>query len=69
VKLTETDFGTAVPIDGYGPGFFRVAGEVIEGDLIMLPDAHGVWDGSWTRLIERKADYDVLFIGQGKDID
>ena len=46
MKLTPVDFGTAVPIDGYGPGFFRVAGEVVQGDLLMLPAGYGAWDGS-----------------------
>lgn len=68
MKLTEVDFGTMVPIDGYGPGFFRVSGEVIEGHLMMTPRSYGAWDGSWDAIIAAKGDFDVLFLGRGGDI-
>ena len=31
MRLNEVVFDDAVPVDGYGPGFFRIGGEVIEG--------------------------------------
>jgi len=33
--LNEITFSTATPIDGYGPGFFRIAGEALNGALCV----------------------------------
>jgi uncharacterized protein len=37
MRITEVDFGTGTPIDGYGPGFFRVGGAVVQGASLVLP--------------------------------
>ena len=37
MRLNEMVFTDAVPVDGYGPGFFRISGEVHEGALLLLP--------------------------------
>jgi uncharacterized protein len=34
---SEVDFSDRLPIEGYGPGFFRVAGAIHEGPLALLP--------------------------------
>ena len=41
MRMTEISFAGATPIDGYGPGFFRVAGQVLEGAMCVtrLEDA------------------------------
>ena len=31
MRLTEISYGTAKPVEGYGPGFFRVGGHVLRG--------------------------------------
>ena len=33
MRLNEVTFGEGTPIDGYGPGFFRVGGERREGPV------------------------------------
>ena len=31
MQLSEIQYDHATPIDGYGPGFYRIGGQVIEG--------------------------------------
>ena len=37
MRLNEVSYTDAAPIDGYGPGFFRVGGEVHQGAVLLLP--------------------------------
>ncbi len=39
MRLTEVSYGSARAIEGYGPGFFRVAGHVLRGACLITP-----WD-------------------------
>jgi hypothetical protein len=45
MRITEVEFGTGTPIDGYGPGFFRVGGTVREGAVLVLPGSVSGWTG------------------------
>jgi uncharacterized protein len=70
MRLTEVTYDNAQPIDSYGPGFFRVAGKVIEGPVLVTP-----WDaGPWGGLDDTAAPLaligkiDVLFVGTGAEI-
>lgn len=67
VQTNEADFWGRVPVDGYGPGFFRVRGVVHEGPLALLPDGPLPWRGldDIDLFIERAADFDILIIGTG----
>ena len=70
MRLNEIDFNGLPPIDGYGPGFFRVNGEVIEGNIIMAPTGAKPW-GGWEDLdtiIAHSGDLDVLFLGMGAEV-
>jgi uncharacterized protein len=67
VRLTEISYGTARPIDGYGPGFFRVAGRVLRGALLVTPWDAGPW-GGWPDTAAPLAlagRIDVLLCGTG----
>ncbi|OOY20762.1 hypothetical protein BMI86_09595 [Thioclava sp. DLFJ5-1] len=68
--LTEANFGASLPIDGYGPGFFRVAGEVTRGSIWVAGEEMGSWGGLDDRApLRALADkLDVLFIGTGEEI-
>lgn len=68
--MTPTDFEGAVPIDGYGPGFFRVGGIVHHGAVIVAGQGARPWGGldDIAPLLELAASVDVLFLGMGKDI-
>jgi uncharacterized protein len=67
VRTYEVSFEGRLPIDGYAPGGFRVAGAVHRGPLALLPDGILPWDGlpDLTPLLERAADFDVLLVGTG----
>ena len=70
MQLTEISFGEARPIDGYGPGFFRVGGEVFEGHVLCLPDGVRLWGGfdAPEALTALAGALDVLLIGTGAEI-
>ncbi len=46
MAMKPTDFDGAVPVDGYGPGFFRVGNEVIQGPVLVTPRGGRAWGGS-----------------------
>lgn len=68
--LSETDFGSALPIDGYGPGFFRIAGEVHRGAVLVHANVKSDWGGydDLDTLKALEGQVDVLFIGTGARI-
>jgi uncharacterized protein len=70
MKLSETEFSGGQPIDSYGPGFFRISGTVITGNIFIFEDDNEPWEGfaATARLIALKNSYDVLFIGTGSDV-
>ena len=45
MRLNEITFTDAKPVEGYGPGFFRIGGEVIEGAVLTGPTGTGAWGG------------------------
>ena len=45
MRLTEVTYGSAKAIEGYGPGFFRVAGHVLRGPCLITPWDAGAWGG------------------------
>lgn len=70
VRLTEIPFDEARPIDGYGPGFFRVGGEVLTGAVLVTAKAARLWDGydAQAPLIALAGEIDVLLIGTGAEM-
>jgi uncharacterized protein len=70
MQVSETQFDGAVPVDGYGPGFFRVGGQVIEGPVLVSADGPHMWGGltDVATLMELVGKVDVLFCGMGADI-
>lgn len=70
MAMKPTDFAGAVPVDGYGPGFFRVGGKVIEGAVIVQDSGGRAWGGLQDRdaLLALGGQVDVLFLGMGADI-
>jgi uncharacterized protein len=70
MRLNEVTFTNAVPVDGYGPGFFRIGGEIYEGPVLVLPSGVGPWSGyeDPAPLLAAAPDIDVLFIGTGAEI-
>ena len=70
MQLNEIDYGKARPIEGYGPGFFRVAGEVLEGPQLVTADRTTPWGGfdDTAALVALAGQVDVLFLGTGAEM-
>ncbi|CTQ48417.1 Mth938-like domain-containing protein [Jannaschia donghaensis] len=70
MNLTEMEFEGVRPFEGYGPGFFRIAGDVFEGALILHPGGQGVWGGyaDVAPLLLLSGVIDVIFVGTGNEI-
>ena len=70
MRLNEITYTDAVPIEGYGPGFFRIGGQVHEGPIAVLPQGIKRWGGyeDIASLIEVADSLDVLFVGTGAEI-
>lgn len=69
MRLTEIQFDGATPIDGYGPGFFRVAGQAIKGAVLVTVTGARSWGGfgDADTLLALAAEVDVIFIGTGAE--
>lgn len=70
MQLNEVNFADAVPIDGYGPGFFRIGGKVLQGAVIVTEKQARSWAGldDAEALLTLGAAVDVIFVGMGAEI-
>lgn len=59
-----------VTVEGYGPGFFRVGGQVHRGAVLVAPGGVGGWGGpeDVAPLVALAGAVDVLIIGTGPDL-
>ena len=68
--LEPTDFEGKNAVDSYGPGFFRIAGKVFQGGIVVEGDRIQPWQGlddlDPLRALEGRVD--VLFLGLGDRI-
>lgn len=70
MRITEVDFGAGTPIDGYGPGFFRVSGEVRHGRVLILPGIVSDWSGyeATDAILSAYGAIDIMLVGTGSEI-
>lgn len=70
MRVTEVTYGTAKAIEGYGPGFFRVAGHVLRGPCLITPWDAGPWGGyaDTATPLGLVGRIDVLLVGTGTSI-
>lgn len=70
MRMKEIEYTDAKPVEGYGPGFFRIGGEVVEGAVIVLPSGVFPWGGysDTEGLLAAAGEIDVLFVGTGAEI-
>ena len=70
MQLDEVAYEGAQPFEGYGPGFFRIGGQVFKGPV--LTDAAGprAWGGleDLAPLLALAGQVDVLFLGTGGEM-
>ncbi|HQY42890.1 MAG TPA: Mth938-like domain-containing protein [Paracoccaceae bacterium] len=71
ITLTEIDWtGPGRPIEGYGPGFFRVGGAVFRGAILVTPGGVRPWAGlaDADSLLSLAGQVDVILLGMGGDV-
>ena len=73
MRMIEIDYDAQPPIDGYGPGGFRVAGDWHAGPLILTADGRSTFAApitleSLAAILDPDADLDLVVIGQGEEI-
>ncbi len=70
MRLNEISYTDAKPVEGYGPGFFRVSGQVFEGPVVVGPTGTKSWGGyeDQSTLLALQPEIDVLFVGTGGEI-
>ena len=70
MRLNEVVYSGAVPVEGYGPGFFRLGGEVYEGPILVMPSGISGWGGFGdpSAILAAADQIDVLFVGMGAEI-
>lgn len=70
MRLTEIDYANARPVEGYGPGFFRIGGAVHSGPILVTATEVDPWAGlsDPAPLLDLRGHVDVIFIGTGQDI-
>lgn len=70
MQMKELSFGKAQPVDGYGPGFFRVAGRPLSGPICLASEGNITWGGlaDEDTLVRLAGDVDVIFVGTGAEM-
>ncbi|MEL7097587.1 MAG: Mth938-like domain-containing protein [Pseudomonadota bacterium] len=68
MRLNEVTITDAEPVEGYGPGFFRIGGKVWEGPVLTSAAGTAAWGGLDDASALLALDVDVLFVGMGADI-
>ena len=73
MKMREITYSGQSPVDGYGPGGFRVGGDWHEGAVLLSPSgvsaaATPLAPETFAPLVEMAEDVDVVLIGQGAEI-
>lgn len=70
MRVNEIEFPQGQPVDSYGPGFFRIEGEVVWGPVALLPSGNR----SWTELYDcvfseaELDEIDLAVVGTGAEL-
>ncbi|SNR27081.1 Mth938-like domain-containing protein [Puniceibacterium sediminis] len=70
MRMNEIVYTEALPIEGYGPGFFRIDSKPVHGPICVSLRGVEPWGGldDPETLMQLSQDVDVLFVGTGSDI-
>lgn len=70
MQFIEVAFDDAVPFEGYGPGFFRLGGEVRQGDLLVTARSLRSWGGygDAEAVLALAGEIDFVLVGTGPEM-
>lgn len=70
MRLNEIEYSNALPVEGYGPGFFRIGGDARPGPLLTGAQGPQPWAGleDIGPLEALAGQVDVLFLGMGPEV-
>lgn len=70
IQFQAADFDGLTPVDSYGPGFFRVAGQVQDGPILLTPGGLIPWSGfdDPTGPDQAATEIDILLLGTGAEL-
>lgn len=70
MRLNEVVYTNALPVDGYGAGFFRIGGQKYDGATVILPSGVAAWGGydDPAPLLDAAGAIDVVLVGTGPEI-
>lgn len=70
MRLNEVDFRNALPVDGYGPGFFRIGGTAYPAPLAVIGSGVVEWRGleDAGMLLTAAGVADIVLIGTGPEM-
>ncbi len=70
MRMNEINYSDALPVEGYGPGFFRIGGKPMDGPLCLSWEGAKPWGGlaDEDTLVALAGQIDVLFVGTGGEI-
>ncbi len=70
MQLNEAEGSDAHLVEGYGPGFFRIGGQVYHGPVLTGHSGTRTWGGfdDTAPLMALIGQVDVVFFGTGADI-
>ncbi len=70
MQLTEIFYDNVIPVDGYGPGFFRLGGQVFDGPVLVTPEGARQWAGfdDTASLTALAGMIDFVILGTGAEM-
>ena len=70
MRINEVAYTDARPVEGYGPGFFRIGGQVWTGAMLTAAQGTTRWGGyeDAAALLALRTKIDVVLLGTGAEI-
>ena len=68
MNINEVTYAAGTPVEGYGEGYWRIAGQRWAGAALVLPGGPVAWDGTHGRILAAAGEIDVLLLGTGAEI-
>lgn len=70
--MSEASFGSGLPVEGFGPGFFRLGGVLWEGPVVVMPGSSPLsWAGfhDLGPVLDHAGGADLVLLGTGSRLD